>query len=65
MRTIIPSRDPVEDVGAVLALDAFGGVPVVPRVFRAHAETSRTSSMAAALRILSPFLVMCEVISVL
>jgi hypothetical protein len=64
MRTIIPSGDPVEDVGAVLAVDAFGGAPVLPLVARVHAETSRTTSIEAALRILSPFLGMCEVISV-
>ena len=55
----------VEDVGAVLAVDAFAGAPMVPRVFRAHAERSRTSSIEAAPRILSAFLGMCEVISVL
>jgi hypothetical protein len=66
MRTIIPCGGPLEEVVAVLAVGAFDdapdGVPVLPRVVRAQAETRRTSSIGAAVRILSRFLPMCEVI---
>jgi hypothetical protein len=67
MRTIMRCGNPFEEDETMLAAGAFDVVPagvlVLPRVDRAHAETSRTS-IAVTLRIRFLLLPMCVVICV-